>query len=59
MDADRRMGYMQQVNPVFEMLLGQSELALLGGLGEVTDIKTESEWRTADCLAITRQFVKK
>ena len=33
------------------------ELVLLGGLGEIADIKTESEWRAADCPTIRRQFV--
>jgi hypothetical protein len=29
-----RMGYKQQVKPIFERLLGQLELALLGGMEE-------------------------
>ena len=54
-----RISYMQHVKPVFEKLLGQLDLALLGELGDVADIRTESEWRTADCPAMTRLFVNK
>ena len=35
-----RMTYLQQVKPVFERLMGQLDLALLGGMEEVTDIRT-------------------
>ena len=35
------------------------ELVLLGGLGDIADIRTENEWRSADCPAITRHFVNK
>jgi len=57
--ARGRMTYLQQVRPVFEKLLGQLELALLGGLEDVTDIRTESEWRTVECPALVRLFVNK
>jgi hypothetical protein len=53
------MTYMQQVKPVFERLLGQLELALLGGVEEVADIRTEREWRTVECPAMVRMPVNK
>ena len=54
-----RMTYMQQVKPVFERLLGQLELALLGGMEDVADIRTENELRTVDHPAMVRMFVNK
>jgi len=54
-----RMSYMQQVRSVFERLLGQLELALLGGLEDVADTRLENEWRTLDCPAMVRMFVNK
>jgi hypothetical protein len=57
--AKMRMSYMQQVKPVFEMLLGHLELVLLGGMEGVTDTRTENEWRTADCPTMVRLFVNK
>jgi hypothetical protein len=54
-----QMTYLQQVKPVFERLMGQLELALMGGLEEVTDIRTDSEWGTVDCPALVRMFVNK
>ena len=54
-----RMGYKQQVKPIFERLLGQLELALLGGMEEVVGIRTEMEWTTMECPAIVRLFVNK
>jgi hypothetical protein len=53
------MSYMQQVRPVFERLLGQMELALLGGLEDVANTRPENEWRTVDCPAMVRMFVSK
>ena len=57
--ARGRMTYMQQVNPVFERLLCQLELALLGGVEDVADIRTENEWRIVECPAMVRMFVNK
>ena len=54
-----RMGYKQQVRPMFERLLGQLELALLGGMEEVVSKSTESEWSTVDCPALVRLFMNK
>ena len=53
------MGYKQQVKPIFERLLGQLELALLGGMEEEVSIRTETEWATVECPAIARLFVNK
>jgi len=53
------MTYMQQVRPVFERLLGQLEMALLGGLEEMANVRTENEWRTVDCPAMVRMYVNK
>jgi hypothetical protein len=50
---------MHQVKPVFERLLGQLELALLGGMEDVADVRQENEWTTADCPAMVRLFVNK
>ena len=33
-----RMGFMQQVKPIFERLLGQMELALLEGMEDAVNI---------------------
>ena len=54
-----RMSYMQQVKPIFDRLLGQLELALLGGMEDVADTRSENEWRTMDCPAMVRMFVNK
>ena len=53
------MSYIRQVKPVFERLLGQLELAILGGMEDVTYTMTENEWRTMDCPAMVRLFVNK
>ena len=42
-----------------ERLLGQLELALLGGMEDVVNISMEPEWRTMDCPTIVRHFVNK
>ena len=52
-----RMDYMQQVNPVFERLMGQLELALLRGMEDATDVLQETEWTTTDCPTMVRLFV--
>ena len=53
------MGYKQEVRPIFERLLGQLELALLGGTEEVVSKNTESEWSIVDCPALVRLFMNK
>jgi hypothetical protein len=53
------MGYMQQVKPVIERLLGQMEMALLGGMEDAAHVYQETKWTTADCPAIVRLFVNK
>jgi hypothetical protein len=53
------MGYKQQVKPILERLLGQLELALLGGMEDVVNTHMETEWRTVDCPTIVRFFVNK
>jgi hypothetical protein len=54
-----RMGYKQQVKPIFEILLGQLELALLAGMEDTASIRSETKWTTVECPAIVRLFVNK
>jgi hypothetical protein len=53
------MGYKQQLKPIFERLMGQVELALMGRMEEFESRRVEEEWNTVDCPAIVQLFVNK
>ncbi len=41
------------------MLLGQMELALLGGADDVEDVRMEEEWMDTACPSLVQMLVKK
>jgi hypothetical protein len=49
--------YKQEMRPVIERLLGQMELMLLTGMGEVDDEAHEDEWSDVECPALVKLFV--